>query len=98
MRVGEYEVVVENASGHVVMRETRTATTGHPLPGDEVVIEGRCFVVRRIRHYEEPEARCTRRYTTVEIIVRERSSRRSVVRRVSRQTEPLPAVIPLHRR
>jgi hypothetical protein len=62
-----------------------------------VVIHGRCFIVRRIRHHDDPDARCRRRYTTVEIIVRECSSRRGAARRVRRPSALLPPVIPLNR-
>jgi hypothetical protein len=73
MRVFEYEVVIETLGGREVRRVTLTATTSHPVKGDEIEIEGRTFVVSRVTHLAEGrERRTTREYLFVRLHARPR--------------------------
>src|SRR6266540_1007336 len=73
MRVFEYEVVIESVGGQELRRVTLTATTSHPVKGDEIEIEGRTFVVSRVTHLAEGrERRTTREYSFVRLHARPR--------------------------
>jgi hypothetical protein len=74
MRICEYEVVIESIGGRELRRVTLTAATGHPLRGDEIEIESRSFVVRRVVHRAEGEMRhSTREYSFVRLHVQPRA-------------------------
>jgi hypothetical protein len=70
MRIGEYELIVEDQEGQVVWREMMTATTGHPCVGDGMLIGGNNFVVCRVCHFENEQTRASRRYTFAVVFVR----------------------------
>jgi hypothetical protein len=74
MRICEYEVVIESVGGRELRRVTLTAATGHPLRGDEIEIEGRSFVVKRVTHWAEGgKRRTTREYSFVRLHVQPRT-------------------------
>ena len=70
MRIGEYELVVEDQKGQVVWREAMTAATGHPRVGDALLIGDNQFVVQRVCHSEDKGARTSRRYTFAIVFAR----------------------------
>jgi hypothetical protein len=74
MRVFEYEVVIESVSGQELRRVRLTATTSHPVKGDEIEIEGRTFVVNRVTLLAEGrERKSTREYSFVRLHARPRT-------------------------
>jgi hypothetical protein len=70
MRIGEYHIVIENMDGQILAEVERTAATGHPAVGEEIVLEGAVYVVERVRHEEEAAGRTRRRYTWPRLFVR----------------------------
>ena len=50
MKTLEYEVVIEDSGGRARQTLMRTATTGRPLVGEEMVVDGALYEVRRVRH------------------------------------------------
>src|SRR4051812_13400780 len=74
MRIGEYHIVIQNVQGQILAEVERTAATGHPGVGEELVIEGAVYVVERVRHEEDGEGRTRRRYTWPRLFVRRRDA------------------------
>jgi len=72
MRIGEYQIVIQSFDGEVLAEVERTAATGHPAVGEELVLDGAVYVVERVRHEEDGEARTRRRYTAPRLFVRRR--------------------------
>jgi hypothetical protein len=70
MRIGEYRIVIENVEGQVLAEVERTAATGHPIVGEEILLDGSVFVVERVRHEEDADTRARRRYTSPRLFVR----------------------------
>jgi hypothetical protein len=70
MRIGEYSIVIQDTDGEVLAEVERTAATGHPIVGEELVLEGATYVVERVRHEEDPGGRSRRRYTAPRLFVR----------------------------
>jgi hypothetical protein len=72
VRIGELELLVEDAHGCIVERITLTTTAASPGPGDEIEIDGRVFIVRRVSHQAEgpTHQRTTRRYLWTKLHVR----------------------------
>jgi hypothetical protein len=70
MLAREYVIVVESADGRSPRELCRTATTGHPAAGDEVIIDGAAYVVTRVRHQDDPEPPTDRVYTVAWVFVR----------------------------
>lgn len=69
MRVGEYLVVVRDEAGRQLTTYERTATTSHPIRGDELEIDSVAYEVVKVRHVDEPGS-TRRRYTTANVFVR----------------------------
>src|SRR6266536_765651 len=74
MRIGEYHIVIQNVQGQVLAEVERTAATGHPGVGEELVLEGAVYVVERVRHEEDGDGRTRRRYTWPRLFVRRRDA------------------------
>jgi hypothetical protein len=73
MRAREYLIVVEPAGGAPARELCRTATTGHPALGDEIVVDHRSYTVSRVRHEDDLEAPGDDRvYTVTRVFVRPR--------------------------
>jgi hypothetical protein len=70
----EYEVVIEDAAGRRKRTVVRIATTGRPLVGEEMVVDGLLYEVRRVRH-EQEEGRTLRIYTWPRVFVRAKAER-----------------------
>ncbi len=70
--MGEYVIVIEDENGKLLAEVQRTATTGHPLAGEEIALGGVLHVVHRVRHEDDPEARSSREYTIARVFVRVR--------------------------
>jgi hypothetical protein len=65
MRAREYVLVLPRDDGESARELCRTATTGHPVAGDEIVVDGRVYVVERVRHQDDAEASASDRVYTV---------------------------------
>lgn len=72
MRIGEYRVVIESMEGELLAEVERTAATGHPTVGEEIVLDGHIYVVERVRHEDDADGRTRRRYTWPRLFVRRR--------------------------
>jgi hypothetical protein len=72
MRIGEYRIVIQDVNGDVLAEVERTAATGHPAVGEEIALDGCVYVVERVRHEDDPDARASRRYTAPSLFVRRR--------------------------
>jgi hypothetical protein len=70
MLAREYVIVVEAADGRAHQELCRTATTGHPAAGEEVIIDGAAYEVTRVRHQDDPDAPTERVYTVAWVFVR----------------------------
>ena len=74
MKTLEYEVVIEDAAGRPRRTVARTATTGRPLVGEEMVVDGVLYEVHRVRH-EQEEERTLRIYPWPRVFVRPKRRR-----------------------
>jgi hypothetical protein len=72
MRIGEYRVVIQSMEGELLAEVERTAATGHPAVGEEIVLDGHIYVVERVRHEDDADGRSRRRYTWPRLFVRRR--------------------------
>jgi hypothetical protein len=70
MLVGDYLLILIDAEGRVEASEERTANSGHPTVGEEIMIHGRLYVVERVRHEDEPENLSSRQYTFAKVFAR----------------------------
>lgn len=70
LRVGEYLIVIEDLRGQQIGDAVRTASSGHPAVGDEVLIRDVLYVVHRVRHEDEADGRTEREYTFARVFVR----------------------------
>ncbi len=94
MRIGEYRVVIQNMQGELLAEVERTAAMGHPAVGEEIVLDGHIYVVERVRHEDDADARTRRRYTWPRLFVRRRdgivSGRRKDAVRAPPRVLPFP--------
>jgi hypothetical protein len=91
MRIGEYRIVIQNMTGEILAQVDRTTATGHPAVGEEIVLDNYVYVVERVRHQDDPDARSTRRYTAPCLFVRRRDG---VVRGRRKDAHRAPRVLP----
>jgi hypothetical protein len=70
MLAREYVIVVEGPDGRATRELCRTATTGHPLAGDEVLLDGVAYTVTRVRHQDDPDPPSERIYTIAWVYLR----------------------------
>ena len=76
MQIGGYIVVVE---GSPTPKEYELiGTAGHPVVGEELVLESANYLVTRVSHEEDEEARTVARYTYPRVFVRVAGKRRQV--------------------
>jgi hypothetical protein len=68
--VGDYIVVIEDASGGVLGELERAACSGHPRVGEQIAIDGRLYTVNRVCHEEDGSACASRQYTYARVFVR----------------------------
>jgi hypothetical protein len=70
MPFGDYVVVVEERTGVELARVTLTAEGTRPLVGEEVVLRGEVYAVRKVRHVPNAGTYSSRESTIAEVIVR----------------------------
>lgn len=71
MLVGDYFITIEDQAGNVLAEKTRTAHTGYPHVGHEILLDdGKLYRVVRLRHEDEPESFNSRQHTFVRVWVR----------------------------
>jgi hypothetical protein len=68
MQIGGYIVVVEGTE--TPLEYELIGTAGHPTLGEELVLDSAQYVVTRVRHEEDAEARTVARYTYPRVFVR----------------------------
>lgn len=68
MQIGGYIVVIE--AGPTPREYELIGTAGHPVAGEQIVLESANYVVTRVRHEEDEEARTVARYTYPRVFVR----------------------------
>jgi hypothetical protein len=78
-------------TGEILAEVDRTTATGHPAVGEEIVLDNHIYVVERVRHQDDPDARATRRYTAPCLYVRRRDG---VVRGRRKDAHRAPRVLP----
>jgi hypothetical protein len=71
----EYEIIIERARARAPRRVRRVAFA-RPFVGEEIVVEGRVYVVRRVQHQED-DGRTVAVYTWPRIYVRRVTGERS---------------------
>jgi hypothetical protein len=91
MRIGEYRIVIQNMTGEILAQVDRTTATGHPAVGEEIMLDNHVYVVERVRHQDDPDARSTRRYTAPCLFVRRRDG---VVHGRRKDAHRAPRVLP----
>src|SRR5579863_1383499 len=67
--LGSYRVTIEASDGRVLATH-EFVSSGHPAVGEELVIDGVVYVVRRVRHEEDLEARTISRYSHAHVFAR----------------------------
>ena len=68
MKTFEYELTIEDARGRK-RRTVRRIAFARPLVGEEIVLEGVVYVVRRVQHQED-DGRTVHVYTWPRLFVR----------------------------
>jgi hypothetical protein len=68
MKSFEYELIIERASGRAP-RTVRRIAFARPLVGEEIIVDGRVYLVERVQHQED-ERRTVRVYTFPRLFVR----------------------------
>jgi hypothetical protein len=79
-------------TGEVLAQVDRTTATGHPAVGEEIMLDNHVYIVERVRHQDDPDARSTRRYTAPCLFVRRRDG---VVRGRRKDAQRSPRVLPI---
>jgi hypothetical protein len=93
MPFGDYIVVIEERTGVELARVTLSAEGSRPHAGEELVLRGEVYDVRKVRHVPHPENYSSRESTIAEVIVRRGSPPPSRSRPVSTSTTRAQAIV-----